>query len=63
MPSRFRVELVWRYKRKAGGVQLGMFLEATSAQDAIDQAKAQHIKRHPSRRLVRAVAWLATDAD
>ena len=63
MTTRFRVELAWRYRRKPGGVLLGLTLEATSPREAIGLARARHIKPYPSRRFVKATARPANADD
>lgn len=60
---RFRVEVVWRYRRKPGGVLLGLTLEASSPREAIAMARARHIKPYSSRRFVRAIARSANADD
>lgn len=60
MPK-FRVELVWRYRKKRGGVILGMTIDAPNSNVAVAQAKARHIKRHPARVFLKATATHADD--
>lgn len=45
----YRVEVWYHYKRKKGGVCLGMTVEADSEESAIEKCVAQEITPHPSR--------------